>query len=120
MWSKVINNMVERNHEVIKQASRYGNIIVKRNHFIQYSKIACFLDIARCSQDQPHGVVIKSTTDIIITPFGEGLVLMVAASVLELGRGNIDDAFSCPFGDLVNKSDKVLIRIPETHTPAYP
>ena len=115
MWTKVIDDMIERNGEVVKQTHFRTQHIIERHFFVQNAKIAGFFDISRCSENQPHRVVVEALSYFVVSFFGQWLILMVATAVGKLRRGNIDDAFACTFGYLVHKTYQILVRVAETH-----
>ncbi len=93
-----------------------AHIIVVRNHLFQDGQVARLADVCTCAGNQPQRVVIEAASDIGVSLFGEGLVLVVRASVLELRRGNINNAFPCALGNQMHETEQVLTGIPKSHS----
>ena len=94
-------------------------LVVEWYHLIEDREVACLLDICYSTEDEPAWVVVESTTDIIVAAFGEWLILVIASSIGELGRGDIDDALTCTGRYLMNETYEILIRIAESHASTY-
>ena len=107
--SQIFNNMIERNVQVLHQCNFTSRLVIERHHFIENREVARLLDIGHRTKDEPHGVVVKSATNTIVAAFGQGLILMIASTIGELRRGNVDDTFACSFRYLMHKAHQVLI-----------
>src|SRR5512145_3381435 len=116
MRSKIIYYMVKGYGQVIEKSPGDRHIVVKWYHFFKDAEIAGFLDIAYSSQNEPHRIIVKSSTNIVVSTFCKRLVLVITPSVRKLSGSNVDNSFACAFGYLVHKSNKVLIRIAEAHS----
>ena len=85
MWAQVVDYVVKGDGEVLKEAFLTARYVIKGYGFIKDAEITCLTQIAADAEDEPHGVIIEAATDAVIAAFGERLVLMVTASVRELG-----------------------------------
>ena len=85
MRTEVIHDVVERNAEMLHETYFRTRFIIERYRLIEDCEVTCFLDICYCSEDQPHRVIVESTSDIVVSSLGKRLVLVVATSVRELG-----------------------------------
>ena len=94
-------------------------LIVKRHHFIENSEVARLLQIGHRSEDEPAWVVVESASDVVVATLGQWLVLVIAAAVGELRRGNVDDALTGSRWYLVDEAHKVLVGVAEAHSPSY-
>ena len=84
MRAKVLYHMVERDTQVFEQCHFRTRLIVPWHHFVEYREIASLFDISYSTKDKPAGVVIETTTDIIVATLGQWLVLVIAATIREL------------------------------------
>ena len=116
--SPVVGCIPEAPAEVLHQGRFVGVTGIKGTHFIQNTEVSGLLDIGGGRRDQPEGVIIKAAADAGVAPLGEGLILVISASVLELGIGNINDTLSRPLRDQVDKTKEVLAGIAESHSPS--
>ena len=115
MRAQILHHVVERHAQVFEQRYFRTRLIVVRHRFVQDAEVARLLDIGHRSENQPHGVVVKATADVIVAALRQRLVLVVTASVGELRGGNVDDTFAGTLRNLVHKAHEVLVRIAETH-----
>ena len=83
-------------------------VIVKRNYVIKDGCVTCLTHIGACAGNEPERVIVKAASDVGIALFGEGLVLMVCASVLKLCGGYINYSLSCTIRNEVNEAKKIL------------
>ena len=60
----------------------------------------------------------ESAADVVVATLGEGLVLVIAAAVWELRRGDVYYALAGALRHLVNKAHKVLVGVAESHPTA--
>lgn len=93
--------------------------VVPRHGLGENREVARFLDVVHRAEYQPHRIVVESAADVVVAPAGEGLVLVVAPAVLELRGGDVEDALPCTVRHLMHEPHQVLVRIAETHAPAY-
>ena len=119
MWSEVVGDVFHRYLQVFEERFLASRLIVERHWFGEDREVSRFLEISRCSEDEPARVVVKSTSDVVVSPFSERLVLVIASAVLELCRGDIDDALSCSAWYEVNESHEVLVRVAESHSSSH-
>ena len=70
-------------------------IIIKRYGLCEDSSITTLTYIGRSSGNKPERVIIETTADIRIALLCQGLILMICTAILELGRCDINDSFSC-------------------------
>ena len=85
MRTEIVQNVVERNGKMMHQSLLASRLVVERHHLIQDAEVTCLAQIGHGSEDEPERVVIESASDIIVAPLCQRLVLMVAATVRELG-----------------------------------
>ena len=116
MRTEVLDDVVHRHLQVLKQCHLRTRLVVERYHLVENREVARLLDIRHCSEDEPAGVVVETAADVIIATLGERLVLMVAATVRELGRGDVDDTLAGTTWNLVYEAHQVLVGVAETHT----
>ena len=93
-------------------------LVVEWNRLVENGEVSGLLEICHRAENQPHRVVVEASSDVVVAPFAERLVLMVATAVRELRGSDVDDALACPFRYLVHETDKVLVRVAETHSAA--
>ena len=94
------------------------HIVVKRYLLFQNGNISGLPDIGVDCGNEPQRIIVESAADVGISLFRQRLVLVIGASVRKLGRGNIQDPFSCPFRNQMKEAQKILTGIPESHTSA--
>jgi len=94
-------------------------LIVEGHHLIEDREVACLLDISHGTEDKPAGVIVETAADIVVTTLGQGLVLVVATTIRELCRSDVDDALTSTWRYLMNKAHEVLIGITEAHATTY-
>ena len=104
------------------QMSHQGNssipVIVKRYLLIQDRGIAGLADISGDCGDQPQRVIVETASDIGVPFFGQRLILMVSAAVLELCGSDIDDSCTRTLRNQVNEAKQILAGITESHAAA--
>ena len=120
VWTEILNDVIERDAQVFEQRYLSARLIVPRHHFIKNRKVARLLDVSYGTENEPAGVVVETTADVIVTALGQWLVLVVAATVGELCRCNVNDALTGTTGNLMDETYEVLIGVAETHATAYP
>ena len=109
------NDIIQRSFQMFHQRDGGRYVVIKRNHFVQDSKVSGFPDISACSGDEPEWIIIKTTSDIGVSTFGQWLILMIGTSVFELSGGNINDTLSCPFWNQMYESEQILAGVTESH-----
>ena len=119
MGTEVVGDMFHRNLEVLEESLLTSRLVVEGNLFGEYREITCLLEISGSTEDEPTGVVVESTTNVVVSTLGERLILMIASAIGELCRGDIDDALTGTTGHEMHKSDKVLIGVTESHTTSH-
>ena len=117
--TEVLNHMVERDAQVFKKTDLCTWLVVKRHHFIENCEVASLLDVGHGAEDEPAWIVVETTADVIVSTFGQGLVLVVAATIRELRRSDVNDALSGTTWYLMNETHKILIGVAETHAATY-
>ena len=110
--------MIERHAQVLHQCYLTAGLVVEGYHLVENGEVACLLDICHRSEDEPAGVVVEASADVVVAALGERLVLVVATAVGELGGGDVDDALARTLGYLVDKPHKVLVGVAESHAAA--
>ena len=90
-------------------------LVVERHLLGEDREVARFLDVCYGTEDEPARVVVETATDIVVAALGEWLVLVIAATVRELGAGDIDDALAGTGRYLMNEAYEVLVGIAEAH-----
>ena len=66
-------------------------LVVEGYHLIEDREVARLLDISHRTENKPAGIVVETTADIIVTALCERLVLVVATTIGELCRSDVDD-----------------------------
>ena len=84
MRAEVVDDVVHRDLQVLEECNLGARLIVERHHFVEDREIACFLDIGHGTEDEPAGIIVESTADVVVTTLGERLVLVIATTVGEL------------------------------------
>ena len=104
MRSKIVNDVIEGNVQVLEHCVLSVRIVIERNVSVKDAPVACFLDISCYRKDHPERVIGEVAADISITLLCERLVLVIASAVRKLCRSDVDESFSCTLRDLVYKS----------------
>ena len=115
MRAEIVDDVVERYLEMFQHGLCNGHIVVVGHHLVQNAPVAGLLDVCGNGENEPQRVVGEVAADVSVALFGEGLVLVIAAAVRELGGSDVDDTLSCPVGDLVNEAEHVLVGVAEAH-----
>ena len=108
--------MVERDAQVLEERDLAARLIIPRHKFVEDAEVASLLYISNSSEDEPHRVVVETATDVVVSSFCERLILMIAATIGELSRSNVDDALTGTAWHLMHEAHKVLVRIAEAHS----
>ena len=111
--------MVHGYLQVLEEGDLRAWLVVKRHHFIENREVARLLDIGNGTEDEPAGVVVETTADVVVSTLGEWLVLVVAATVRELCRCDIDDTLTGTWWYLMNEAHEVLVGVAETHATSH-
>ncbi len=90
-------------------------LVIVRDWFIENAKVTCFFDVGRHCQHQPQRIIVEAGTDIVISAFGQRLILMIRAACFKLRGSNIQNAFTRPLRDEMHKAKQILIRVAESH-----
>ena len=109
MRTEILHDVVERYAEMLHERDLCPRLVVPWHHLVENGHVASLLYIRHGAEDEPHRVVVESAADIIVTAFCERLVLVIAPSVGELGRGDVDDALSRTLRNLMDKAHEVLV-----------
>ena len=118
MRSKIVYYMIHRYSQMLEKGLLASFLVVERNLLIQNREISRFLYICHSTKYQPTRVIIEAASDIIIATLSQRLVLMIASSDGLLCRGYINNSLTCTCRYLMYESNKVLVGIPESHSPA--
>ena len=104
---------------MLKEADFRARLVVPRHHFVEDGEVAGLFDVGHGAEDEPHRVVVETASDVVVAPFCERLVLVVASSVGELCGCDVDDALSSARRNLMYEAYEVLVAVAEAHTAAY-
>ena len=96
-----------------------ARFIIEWYRFLKNREITCLLDICHSTEDQPAWIIIETTTDVIVTMLCKRLILVIATTVRELGRSDVDDTFTSTTWNLMYEANEILIRITEAHATTY-
>ena len=118
MRTQVVDNMVHRNLQMFKETHLAAWLVVERHLLGEDGEVARFLDVCHGSEDEPAWVVVETATDVVVATLGEWLILVIAATVWELGAGDIDDALAGTGRYLMNEAYEVLVGIAKAHASA--
>ena len=94
VWAEVLDDVVHGHLQVLEERHLGAGLVVEGNHLVKDREVARLLDIRHGAEDEPAGVVVESAADVIVAALGQRLVLVVAAAVGELCRGDVDDALA--------------------------
>ena len=61
-----------------------SRLVVERHWFGKYREITGLLEISGSTEDEPAGVVVESTANVVVSTLGERLILLIATTVGEL------------------------------------
>ena len=103
MRTEVLDDVVHRDLEVLEEGDLRTWLVVEGYHLVEDGEVACLLDIGHRTKDEPAGVIIETTTNVVVTTLGEGLVLVIATTIGELRRCDIDDALTSARWNLMEK-----------------
>ena len=118
MRTKMRYGIIKRTFQVFHHRPGFCGIVIKVYLFIQNRVISGFFQISSTSGDKPERVIVKAASDIHISFFREGLILMVGASILKLSGGNIQKTLPCTVRNQMYKAKEILTGIPESHAAA--
>ena len=116
----VSDRVVHTPAQVLHKRLREGNIIIEGHGLIQNRDISGLADISADSRDEPERIIVEAAADVGIPLLGEGLILMIGASVRELCGGDIDDPLPCAFRHQMHKAQQILTGIAESHSSSDP
>lgn len=90
--TQVVDDVVHRNLQMFEETYLAAWLVIEWYLFGEDGEVSRLLDVGYGSEDEPARVVVETATDIIVASFGERLILVIAATVWELGTGDVDDA----------------------------
>ena len=111
--------MVHGYLQVLEEGDLRTGLVVKRYHFVENREVACFLDIGNGTEDEPAGVVVEASADVVISTLGEWLVLVVTSAVGELRRCDVDDTLTGTWWYLMYETHEVLVGVTEPHATSH-
>ena len=91
-------------------------LVVERNGLFKNAEVSGFLYICDSTEDEPHRVIVETASDVVVSPLCKRLVLVIAASVRELGGSDVDDSFACSFRNLMNEAHEILVGVAKAHS----
>ena len=104
--------------QMLKQRLCKAVVVVKVHWLVQNRVVARFAQVGVHGGNQPQRVVVEAGADIHIALFRQGLVLVVGASIGELGGGNVQNTLPRAGGDQMHKAEQILTGIAEAHAAA--
>ena len=113
--TEIVDHMVKRHFQMVEQRDFRTRLIVEGDRLGENRHVAGLLDIGDGSEDKPHRVIVETAADVVVAALCERLILVVTSAVGELGGSDVDDAFACPLGNLMDKPDEILIGVAESH-----
>ena len=69
-----------------------ARIVVKGDGLVQNGPVAGLAEIGGGACDEPERVIVEAGSNIAVALFGQGLILVVGAAILELGGGDVQNA----------------------------
>ena len=117
--TEVVDDVIHRDLQVLEEGDLRTGLVVEGHHLVEDREVARLLDIGHGAEDEPAGVVVEAAADIIVAALGEGLVLVVTATVGELRGSDVDDALTSAWGYLMDEAHEVLIGVAEAHATTY-
>ena len=78
MRSQMVQNMVEAHAQVLHKRKLGPRAVVEGHRFLQYGEVARFLEICHGAEDEPKRIVVEAASYVVVSPFGQRLVLVVA------------------------------------------
>ena len=90
--TQVVDDVVHRNLQMFEETYLAAWLVIEWYLLGEDGEVSRLLDVGYGSEDEPARVVVETATDIIVASFGERLILVIAATVRELGTGDADDA----------------------------
>ena len=118
MRSDVLDGVVERALQVLEHRRLVRRAVVERHVDLEEVHVAGLADIAADAEDEPQGVVVEVAANVRVSALGERLELVVRGAVLELGRGDVEEALAGAGRDLVHDAEHVLARVAEADAAA--
>lgn len=82
--TKVVDDVVHGHLQVLEERHLGAGLVVEGHHLVKDREVARLLDIGHGAEDEPAGVVVETTADVVVAALGQGLVLVVAATAGEL------------------------------------
>ena len=105
MGTKVFYHMIERHLQMLHQSHLTARLIVEGHRGIKNRHISGFLYVSSCAENQPHRIIIESSSDIVVTTSGERLILMIASSVGKLSGGYVYYTFTRSLRNLMHETN---------------
>ena len=84
MRTEVVDDVVHRNLQVLEERDLSAGLVVEGHHLVEDGEVARLLDISHRTEDEPAGVVVETTANVVVATLGQGLILVIAAAVGEL------------------------------------
>ena len=78
MRSQMVQNMVEAHAQVFHKRKLGPRAVVEGHRFLQNGEVARFLEICHGAEDEPKRIVVEAASYVVVSPFGQRLVLVVA------------------------------------------
>ncbi len=92
--------------------------MVKWHHFIKDILVASLFDVRCCAENQPQGIVVETTANVMVALLGQRLILVVSSAVFKLRRRQIENALPGLLWGQMNKSEDVLVGVAKPDTPS--
>ena len=119
MRTEILNNVIERDTKMLHEGNICTRLIIKWNWLLKNREITCLLDICHRTENQPAWIIVEATTDVIVAMLCKRLILVIATTVRELCRSNVDDTLTGTTWNLVYEANEILIRVTEAHATTY-
>ena len=94
MRSEAIKRIADTSLQVFVERLLRSGFCIVWHRFIKNAPVTCLLDICADADDQPQGIVVEVTADIVVPPLRQRLVLVIRASGAQLRGGEVEDAFT--------------------------
>ena len=95
--------------QVIVERLLAARPVLVDHRLVQDRHVARFLQVGGHAQDQPQRVVVEAAAYGIVAALSQRLILVKSAAALELGRGQVENAFSGARRDHVHETQQVLV-----------
>src|SRR4051812_16861833 len=111
MRTKPVERVSKTSLQVLVERCLRSFLVIVRNELIENAPVARLFDVCGNTNDQPMWIIVKSAADIVVSPFGERLVLVVRAAGWQLCCRQIQYPFASARGNHVHKSQQVLVGV---------